>query len=73
MNGVLHAPYPNPYRPILERKPGEDYGQTVVRYIEEEILGHVLPAEETAGILVESIQGEGGYIVPPEGFFPCSA
>lgn len=71
MNGVLHAPYPNPYRPILERKPGEDYGQTVVRYIEEEILGHVLPAEETAGILVESIQGEGGYIVPPEGFFPA--
>lgn len=71
MNGVLYAPYPNPYRPILERKPGEDYGQTVVRYIEEEILGHVLPAEETAGILVESIQGEGGYIVPPEGFFPA--
>ncbi|MGQ9833127.1 MAG: acetyl ornithine aminotransferase family protein [Candidatus Villigracilaceae bacterium] len=71
MNGVLYAPYPNPYRPILERKPGEDYGQTVVRYIEEEIFGHVLPAEETAGILVESIQGEGGYIVPPEGFFPA--
>lgn len=71
MNGVLYAPYPNPYRPILERKPGEDYGQTVVRYIEDEILGHVLPAEETAGILVESIQGEGGYIVPPEGFFPA--
>ena len=71
MNGVVHAPYPNPYRPILDRNPGEDYGQTVVRYIEDEILGHILPADEVAGILVESIQGEGGYIVPPPGFFPA--
>ena len=71
MNGVVHAPYPNPYRPILERKTGEDYGETVVRYIDDEILGHILPPDEVAGILVESIQGEGGYIVPPPGFFPA--
>ncbi len=71
MNGVVHAPYPNPYRPILDRQTGEDYGETVVRYIEEEILGHILPPDEVAGILVESIQGEGGYIVPPPGFFPA--
>ncbi len=71
MNGVLHAPFPNAYRPVLERQKGEDYGETVVRYIEEEIIGHILPGEEIAGILVESIQGEGGYIVPPEGFFPA--
>ncbi len=71
MNGVVHAPYPNPYRPILERKHGEDYGETVVRYIEEQILGHILPPDEVAGILVEPIQGEGGYIVPPPGFFPA--
>lgn len=71
MNGVLHAPFPNPYRPILERKQGEDYGQTVVRYIEEQLFRQVVPAEEVAGILVEPIQGEGGYVVPPEGFFPA--
>ncbi|MGC8855578.1 MAG: acetyl ornithine aminotransferase family protein [Anaerolineae bacterium] len=71
MNGVLHAPFPDPYRPVLERKPGEDYGETVVRYIEEQILEHILPPEEVAGILVESIQGEGGYIIPPAGFFPA--
>ncbi|MBI3175809.1 MAG: acetyl ornithine aminotransferase family protein [Chloroflexi bacterium] len=71
MNGVLHAPYPNPYRPMLERRKGEDDGQTVVRYIEDQILGHILPPEEVAGILVESIQGEGGYIVPPAGFYPA--
>ncbi len=71
MNGVLHAPFPDPYRPVLERKPGEDYGETVVRYIEEQILDHILPPEEVAAILVESIQGEGGYIIPPAGFFPA--
>lgn len=71
MSGVVHAPYPNPYRPVLERKHGEDYGETVVRYIEEQIFGHILPPEEVAGILVEPIQGEGGYIVPPPGFFPA--
>jgi 4-aminobutyrate aminotransferase len=71
MNGVVHAPFPNPYRPVLDRLPGEDHGETVVRYIEEEILGHILPPDEVAGILVETIQGEGGYVIPPAGFFPA--
>lgn len=71
MNGVTHAPFPNPYRPILDCKPGEDYGEAVVRYIEDQIFRQIVPAEEVAGILVEPIQGEGGYIVPPPGFFPA--
>jgi 4-aminobutyrate aminotransferase len=71
MNGVVHAPYPNPYRPVLDRAPGEDYGETVVRYIDEQILGPILPPDEVAAILVETIQGEGGYIVPPPGFYPA--
>lgn len=71
MNGVVHVPFPDEYRPLLKSRPGEDYGETVVRYIEEQILGHLLPAEEVAGILVEPIQGEGGYLVPAPGFFPA--
>jgi len=71
MNGVVHVPYPDPYRPVLESRPGEDYGETVVRYIEEQILGHLLPAENVAGILLEPIQGEGGYVIPAPGFFPA--
>ncbi|MDP3185702.1 MAG: aminotransferase class III-fold pyridoxal phosphate-dependent enzyme, partial [Anaerolineales bacterium] len=35
------------------------------------ILGHILPPDEVAGILVETIQGEGGYIIPPPGFYPA--
>ncbi|WP_322508438.1 acetyl ornithine aminotransferase family protein [Anaerolinea sp.] len=71
MNGVTHVPYPDPYRPVLQSLPGEPYGETVVRYIEEQVLGKILPPEDVAGILVEPIQGEGGYIVPAEGFFPA--
>ena len=71
MNGVVHAPFPNPYRPILETRPGEDYGEAVVRYIDEQILAHIIPPDEIAGILVETIQGEGGYLIPPDGFYPA--
>jgi 4-aminobutyrate aminotransferase len=71
MNGVVHVPFPDPYRPILASRPGEDYGETVVRYIEDEIFGRILPSDAVAGILVEPIQGEGGYIVPTPGFFPA--
>lgn len=72
MSGVVHAPFPDPYHPLLlPGTPGEEYGATVVRYIEEQILGHVVPPENVAGILVEPIQGEGGYVIPAPGFFPA--
>jgi 4-aminobutyrate aminotransferase len=71
MNGVTHIPFPDPYHPILKMEDNEDYGEVVVRYLEEQILGHLVPAEEIAGVLVEPIQGEGGYIIPPPGFFPA--
>jgi len=71
MSGVTHVPYPDPYRPILQSLPGEDYGETVVRYIEEQIFNRMHAPEEFAGILVEPIQGEGGYVVPSPGFFPA--
>ncbi len=69
MNGVTHIPYPDPYRPVLNMLPGENVGDAVIRYLEEEVFGRIIPPEEVAGIIIEPIQGEGGYIVPPEGFF----
>ncbi len=71
MGGVTHVPFPDPYRPVLQQRPGEPYGATVVRYIEEQVLNRLVPADEVAGVLVEPIQGEGGYVVPAEGFFPA--
>jgi 4-aminobutyrate aminotransferase len=65
MPGVTHVPFPNNYRPLFA---GADQGQAVLRYIEEELFVHNVPAGEVAGILIEPIQGEGGYLVPPDGF-----
>ena len=65
MPGVTHVPYPNNYRPIFA---GDDQGKAVLDYIENVLFTHNVPAKEVAGILVEPIQGEGGYVVPPEGF-----
>lgn len=71
MNGVTHVPYPNEYRQTLLSDPGELYGKTIVRYIEEQLLGKLVPHEDVAGVIVEPILGEGGYVVPADGFFPA--
>ncbi len=69
MNGVTHIPFPDPYRPVLNMLPGEDIGSATIRYLETEVFGKTIPADEVAGIIIEPIQGEGGYIIPPENFF----
>jgi 4-aminobutyrate aminotransferase len=65
MPGVTHVPYPNNYRPLFA---GADQGQAVLGYIEEVLFTANVPPSEVAAILVEPIQGEGGYLVPPDGF-----
>ncbi|HUP19274.1 MAG TPA: acetyl ornithine aminotransferase family protein [Gemmatimonadota bacterium] len=58
--GVTHLAFPDPYR-----------GGTVERSMEEfrQVLETVAPPEEIAAVVVEPIQGEGGYVVPPDGWF----
>lgn len=64
MPGVTRVPYPNPYRPLLA---GADQGQAVLDYIRM-LFQRAVPANEVAAVLVEPLQGEGGYLVPPDGF-----
>lgn len=63
---VVHAPYANPYRPFGFRTDTCDVD--VIRYIEEEIFPMEVSPREVAAIVVEPIQGEGGYVVPPPSF-----
>ncbi len=65
---VTHIPFPNAYRPILAGSNGKNYGEVVIDYLENEIFRTLLLPEDVAGILLEPIQGEGGYIVPPAHF-----
>lgn len=69
--GITHVPYPDTYHPVLTTEGFADYGERVVDFIQNEIFQTIVPAKEVAGILVEPIQGEGGYIVPPDGFLPA--
>jgi 4-aminobutyrate aminotransferase len=67
MPGVVHLPFPNPYRPLLI---GEDQGLAVLDYLENVVFQSFVPPDEVAAVLLEPIQGEGGYVVPPDSFIP---
>jgi 2,4-diaminobutyrate 4-transaminase len=68
--GVFHLPYPYAYRFPLPVEREGDEAKVVLRYLEHLILDEHSGLDSPAGILVEPIQGEGGYIVPPADFLP---
>lgn len=65
--GVHHVPYAYCYRCPYGRAP-ETCAVECVQAIET-LFRAALPPEEVAGIVFESVQGEGGYVVPPPQFF----
>jgi 4-aminobutyrate aminotransferase len=68
MPGVTHVPYGYCYRcPYKLTFPECHYW--CVDFIDEYVLQKYVPPEDTAGIVVEPIQGEGGYVVPPPEYF----
>jgi 4-aminobutyrate aminotransferase len=64
MSNVAFAPYANPYRNPF----AGDCATATLRYLEEQVLGRIMPPEDCAAIIFEPIQGAGGYIVPPVEF-----
>ena len=66
--GVVHVPYPYCFRcPFKLEFPDCDFW--CIDFIEEWVLSKYVPPEEVAAFLFEPIQGEGGYVVPPDGYF----
>lgn len=67
LGGVTHIPYANCYR-CNYGKQVETCAVECVKVIEDQLIRHILPADDIAGIIVEPVQGEGGYVVPPQKF-----
>ncbi len=68
LGGVIHVPYPYPYRCQFHEDQPEECAKECLDYIEKVIFEKEVPPKEVAAIFFEPIQGEGGYIVPPKEF-----
>ncbi len=76
---VYHVPYPYCYHCLFN----ETYPRCVrkefkglampycLSYLTETVFERLIDPEDVALLMVEPIQGEGGYIVPPKEFLPC--
>jgi 4-aminobutyrate aminotransferase len=67
---VVHVPYPNEFRnPFNPADCGDGgAGQGALNWITERLFKTTTPPEEVAAIVVEAVQGEGGYVPAPQNF-----
>lgn len=67
---VVHVPYPNAYRDPFtgEQSDAATVSKKCLAWIEEKLFKTTTPPEEVAAIIVEAVQGEGGYIPAPTEF-----
>ena len=66
---VVHVPYPNWVRsPFKDVTDAESASKATIDWIENRIFQTTTPPQEVAGIVVEAVQGEGGYIPAPQSF-----
>ena len=67
--GFLHVPYPHPYRtPFAPPREGGS-GDSVVDYLRDHLLFHVVDPREVAGVVIEPVLGSGGVVTPSADFW----
>lgn len=67
---VYRVPFPYPYRcPNGKGVEGHECDESCYQSIEEALMLQVAP-EDVAAVIVEPVQGEGGFVVPPKNFLP---
>jgi 4-aminobutyrate aminotransferase len=67
---VTHVPYPNVYRHPFTGEQSDEatVSRAVLDWIENRLFMTTTPADEVAAIIVEAVQGEGGYVPAPREF-----
>ena len=67
---VVHIPYPNKFRHFVTDQQTDEATVTkdVINWIEKKLFQTTTPPEEVAGIVLEVVQGEGGYVPAPKAF-----
>ena len=64
------AKYHAHFGPLLPGVYHVPFGSAGLDELEQRVFKRLMPADEFAAVIVEPIQGEGGYVVPDAGFFP---
>lgn len=64
---VISIPYPYCFRCSYKLRPG-DCDLYCIRYLEEVVFDRMCYPDEVAAVFIEPIMGEGGYVIPPDGF-----
>jgi len=68
---VTKVPYPDPYRCLHGPCSRDGCSLKCLEHLERYALGAVSPAADTAAIVIEAVQSDGGEIVPPANFLPA--
>lgn len=64
---VTKIPYPYCYRCAFGKDP-DRCGLFCLEFLEKHVFASVCPPQDTAAIIIEAIQCDGGDVVPPEGY-----
>ena len=64
------AKYHAHFGPLLPGIYHVPFGSAGLDELEKRVFRRLMPADEFAAVIVEPIQGEGGYVVPDAAFFP---
>ena len=68
---VTKVPFPDPYRCAFGPCDRDGCSLRCLEHLERYALGATSPAEDTAAVLMEAIQSDGGEVVPPANVIPA--
>lgn len=67
---IVKVPYPYPYRCPFGPCSAGECSLRCLDYIENYVFRTICPPSDTAGIIVEAVQSDGGDVVPPDNYLP---